>query len=193
MNKGTCKIMKYLSLGSFLFIVLLHPHFLEARLQFCKPSGKIKGKMPPSDYCHEDDSICCIKGRYYTTYECSPPVSGSTKAVLNLNSFEDGGDGGKPSKCDDKYHSDHTPVVALSTGWYSSGSRCLKNITISAKGRSVNAMVVDECDSSMGCDKNHDYLPPCDNNIVDASQDVWRALGVPLEDWGDLDITWTDA
>ncbi|RVW30612.1 putative ripening-related protein 1 [Vitis vinifera] len=61
-------------------------------------------------------------------------------------------------------HSDDTPVVALSTGM---------------------------CDSTMGCDEDHDYQPPCPNNIVDASKAVWEALGVPLADWGELDITWT--
>ncbi|KAK4418643.1 Kiwellin-1 [Sesamum alatum] len=186
--------MRNLSLGAFLLVFLLFsPNSSEARHHVCKPSGKVKGKKPSPDHCNEDDSICCIKGRYYTTYKCSPPVSGSTKAILNLNGFEKGGDGYKPSKCDNKYHSDDTPVVALSTGWYNGGWRCLNNITISANGRNVEAMVVDECDSSMGCDADHDYLPPCDNNIVSASKAVWKALGVPLEDWGELDITWSDA
>ncbi|KAL6290263.1 hypothetical protein ACE6H2_007773 [Prunus campanulata] len=190
----------------------------------------------------------------YPTYTCSPPLSGSTKAYLTLNSFEAGGDGGGPSECDNKYHNDNTPVVALSTGWYSNGGRCHNNITISANGRSVVAMVVDECDSTEGCgdgggpsecdnkyhndntpvvalstgwynnggrchnnitisangrsvvamvvdecdstegcDADHDYQPPCPNNIVDASKAVWKALGVPEDNWGGLDITWSDA
>lgn len=54
-------------------------------------------------------------------------------------------------------------------------------------------MVVDECDSTMGCDSDHDFQPPCPNNIVDASKAVWKALGVPEKDWGELDITWSDA
>ncbi|KAI3444561.1 hypothetical protein Pfo_001226 [Paulownia fortunei] len=167
---------------------------LDARLQSCKPSGKIRGKKPPPGECNqENDSDCCQAGKLYTTYKCSPPVSGSTKAVLTINSFEEGGDGGAPSECDNQYHSDNTPVVALSTGWYSGGSRCLNNITISANGRSATAMVVDECDSTMGCDEDHDYQPPCPNNIVDASKAVWKALGVPEDDWGGLDITWSDA
>ncbi|KAF7825164.1 putative ripening-related protein 1 [Senna tora] len=101
-----------------------------------------------------------------------------------------GGDGGGPSECDNQYHSDDTPVVALSTGWFDHRSRCLNNITISANGKSVVAMVVDECDSTMGCDEDNDYQPPCDNNIVDASKAVWKALGVPQAQWGGLDITW---
>ncbi|KAL8500033.1 hypothetical protein ACS0TY_019868 [Phlomoides rotata] len=144
---------------------------LEARLQSCNPSGKIRGITPPKGQCNqENDSDCCKAGELYTTYKCSPPVSGNTKAHLTINSFQKGGDGGGPSECDNQYHSDDTPVVALSTGWYSGGSRCLKNVDISGNGRSVTAMVVDECDSTMGCDEDHDYQPPCPNNIVDASK-----------------------
>nr|GEZ69908.1 hypothetical protein [Tanacetum cinerariifolium] len=40
------------------------------------------------------------------------------------------------------------------------------------------AMVVDEYDSTMGCDADHDYQLPCPNNIVDASKAAWKALGV---------------
>ncbi|KAL2457698.1 Uncharacterized protein Adt_46281 [Abeliophyllum distichum] len=187
--------MKSLSLGALLFALLfLATHFSEARHQACNPSGKIIGKKPPPGQCNkENDSDCCKQGKTYPTYKCSPLVSGSTKAVLTINSFEKGGDGGAPSECDNKYHSDNTPVVALSTGWYSGGSRCLNNITVSANGRSVTAMVVDECDSTMGCDDDHDYQPPCPNNIVDASKAVWKALGVPEDNWGELDITWSDA
>ncbi|CAA2992643.1 putative ripening-related protein 1 [Olea europaea var. sylvestris] len=187
--------MKNLRVGALLFVLLfLATHFSEARLQACNPSGKIIGKKPPPGQCNpQNDSDCCKQGKSYPTYKCSPSVSGSTKAVLTINSFEKGGDGGAPSECDNKYHSDNTPVVALSTGWYSGGSRCLNNITISANGRSVTAMVVDECDSTMGCDDDHDYQPPCPNNIVDASKAVWKALGVPEDNWGELDITWSDA
>ncbi|XP_015167201.1 putative ripening-related protein 1 isoform X2 [Solanum tuberosum] len=150
--------------------------------------------MPPPGQCNpENDSDCCKQGKMYTTYKCSPPVTGNTKAVLTLNSFQKGGDGGGPSECDNQYHSDDTPVVALSTGWYSGGDRCLNYITVSANGRSVKAKVVDECDSTMGCDDEHDYQPPCPNNIVDASKAVWEALGIPEGDWGDYDITWSDA
>ncbi|KAK1428185.1 hypothetical protein QVD17_17014 [Tagetes erecta] len=94
-------------------------------------------------------------------------------------------------ECDNQYHSDDTPVVALSTGWYKGGDRCHKHITINGNGRSVKAVVVDECDSTMGCDADHDYQPPCPNNIVDASKAVWKALGVSEDNWGDLDITCT--
>ncbi|GKB13186.1 putative ripening-related protein 5 [Tanacetum coccineum] len=140
----------------------------------------------------ENDSDCCVQGKFYTTYTCSPPVTSGTKATLTINSFQKGGDGGGPSECDNQYHSDDTPVVALSTGWYKGGDRCHKYITINGNGRSVKAMVVDECDSTMGCDSDHDYQPPCPNNIVDASKAVWKALGVSEDNWGDLDITWSE-
>ncbi|KAJ4726950.1 RlpA-like double-psi beta-barrel domain containing protein [Melia azedarach] len=159
----------------------------------CRPSSKIKGKKSPSGHCTtENDADCCLEGKLYTTYKCSPPVSTHTKAYLRLNSFQKGGDGGRPSKCDNQYHSDDTPVVALSTGWFNKKSRCLNNITITTNGRSVVALVVDECDSTMGCDSDHDYRPPCANNFVDASKAVWKALRIPLQQWGDLEITWTD-
>ncbi|MED6217090.1 hypothetical protein PIB30_014548 [Stylosanthes scabra] len=175
-----------------IFLVITNCLFSEA--QKCRPSGRIIGKKPPPGQCNtENDSDCCKEGKAYTTYECSPPVTSHTKATLTLNSFEKGGDGGSPSECDNKYHSDDTPVVALSTGWFNNKSRCLNNITISANGRSVVAMVVDECDSRKGCDEDHDYQPPCNNNIVDASKAVWEALGVPHDQWGEIEITWLDA
>ncbi|KAK9274191.1 hypothetical protein L1049_019005 [Liquidambar formosana] len=152
------------------------------------------GKKPPPGQCNtEDDSECCQEGKFYTTYKCSPPVSHTTKAVLTINSFEESGDGGAPSECDNKYHSDDTPVVALSTGWFNNQKRCLKNIIIYGNRRSVKAMVVDECDSSAGCDADHDYQPPCPNNVVDASKAVWKALGVPQNEWGEMDVYWSDA
>ncbi|KAL8500042.1 hypothetical protein ACS0TY_019877 [Phlomoides rotata] len=187
-------MMNIRKVASLAVLLILAAQSSEARLQSCNPSGKIRGITPPKGQCNqENDSDCCKAGELYTTYKCSPPVSGNTKAHLTINSFQKGGDGGGPSECDNQYHSDDTPVVALSTGWYSGGSRCLKNVVVSGNGRSVTAMVVDECDSTMGCDEDHDYQPPCPNNIVDASKAVWKALGVPEDNWGDLDITWSDA
>ncbi|KAK9147535.1 hypothetical protein Scep_006292 [Stephania cephalantha] len=164
---------------------------LRVEAQACKPSGAVRGKKPASGYCVEDD-VCCIPGRLYTTYKCSPSVTMRTKAVLTINSFEKGGDDDVPAKCDGKYHSDDTLIVALSTGWFNHKERCFNNITITGNGRRVMAMVVDERDSSLGCDKEHDYLPPYPNNMVDASKAVWKALGVPVNDWGDMDIVWSD-
>ncbi|KAK9103599.1 hypothetical protein Sjap_020853 [Stephania japonica] len=162
--------------------------------QACEPSGNVRGRKPPPGQCNtENHSDCCKQGKLYPVYKCSPQATSNTKAVLTINSFEKGGDGGGPSECDNQYHSDDTPIVALSTGWFSHRQRCFNNITIHGNGRSVVAMVVDECDSTAGCDNDHDYQPPCPNNIVDASKAVWMALGVPESDWGGLDITWSDA
>ncbi|CAN4119077.1 unnamed protein product [Withania somnifera] len=147
--------MKSSSFGAYLVVLLVFAtltYCLDARLQACHPSGKIRGIKPPPGQCNpENYSDCCKQGKIYTTYKCSPLVTGNTKAVLTPNSFQKGGDGGGPS----------------------------------------NAKVVDECDSTMGCDDEHDYQPPCPNNIVDASKAVWEALGIPEGDWGDYDITWS--
>ncbi|CAN4125700.1 unnamed protein product [Withania somnifera] len=178
--------MKNSTIGTSTLALLIFAtltYCLDARLQACHPSGKIRAIKPPPGQCNpENDSHCC-KQEMYTTYKCSPPVTGNTKA---------GGDGGGPSECDNQYHSNGIPVVALSTGWYSGGDWCLNYITVSAN-RSLKAKVVDGCDSTMGCDDEHDYQPPCPNNIVDASKEVWEALGIPKGDWGDYDITWSDA
>nr|GMD31612.1 putative ripening-related protein 1 [Ipomoea batatas] len=190
--------MKTSSLGTFLIVLLAFATLTQSclaagRLQACQPSGKIRGIKPPPGKCNQENgSECCKQGQLYTTYKCSPAVIGATRAILTLNSFEKGGDGGGPSECDNHYHSDEKHVVALSTGWYSGGDRCLNYIKISANGRTVTAMVVDECDSTMGCDDEHDYQPPCRNNIVDASKSVWEALGLDQNE-GQHEITWTDA
>ncbi|KAG9448085.1 hypothetical protein H6P81_014213 [Aristolochia fimbriata] len=178
------------------FSLALALAFLQAaEAQRCQPSGKLKGKKPPRGKCNtENNSECCAEGKYYSTYKCSPPVSGGrTKAVLTLNSFQKGGDGGGPSYCDGKYHSNNTPVVALSTGWFNNKKRCHHNITIIGNGHRVKAMVVDECDSTKGCDEEHDYQPPCAYNHVDASKAVWRALKVPATKWGWMDVVWSDS
>ncbi|KAK8702551.1 hypothetical protein V6N13_020901 [Hibiscus sabdariffa] len=162
--------------------------------QTCDPSGNIQGTTPPPGQCNqENDAECCVEGEVYATYTCSPPVSDSTPATLTINSFQEGGDGGGPSKCDNQYHSDDEPVVALSTGWFGQSSRCNKFININGNGNNVTALVVDECDSRVGCDDEHAYQPPCRNNIVDASKAVWTALGVPESEQGELDVTWSDA
>nr|XP_010933166.1 putative ripening-related protein 2 [Elaeis guineensis] len=157
----------------------------------CSPSGELVGKAGNCNT--ENNSECCQAGRKYPQYHCSPTVTGATRATMTINSFEEGGEGGGPSECDGKYHKDSESVVALSTGWYNQGSRCGKNIKINANGNSVLAKVVDECDSVNGCDAEHDFQPPCHNNIVDASHAVWKALKIPDSQIGDYEITWSDA
>ncbi|XP_074573394.1 uncharacterized protein LOC141829782 [Curcuma longa] len=155
----------------------------------CNPSGYLPGK---SGHCDPGfDSDCCQPGKSYPQYRCSPPVSGNTRAQLTVNCFQENCDGGAPSECDGQYHSDKDLVVALSTGWYHGGSRCHKMIRINGNGRSVVAKVVDECDSVNGCDDEHDFQPPCPNNVVDGSPAVWAALGIDT-DVGVYDITWSD-
>ncbi|XP_055962495.1 kiwellin-1-like [Mercurialis annua] len=175
-----------------IFLILI---LNSAESQSCSPSGKIRGVKPPPGQCNQEhDSDCCIQGKMYTTFKCSPPVTGNTKATMTINSFVKGGDGGGPSECDNQYHADDELVVALSTGWFNNKSRCLKYVNIHGNGRSVRAKVVDECDSTMGCDSDHDYQPPCPNNIVDASKAVWSGLGISdPDDVGSLDISWSDA
>uniref|UniRef100_A0A453Q759 Uncharacterized protein n=1 Tax=Aegilops tauschii subsp. strangulata TaxID=200361 RepID=A0A453Q759_AEGTS len=130
---------------------------------------------------------CCEAGKAYPTYRCSPPVvAGATRAIMTLNDFDEGGDGGDPSACDAVFHRNSERVVALSTGWYAGGSRCGDRIRIRANGRSVLAKVVDECD------REHAFQPPCRNNVVDASQAVWDALGITGEEVGEYGITWSD-
>ncbi|KAF8672387.1 hypothetical protein HU200_049591 [Digitaria exilis] len=68
-------------------------------------------------------------------------------------------------------------------------NRCNKKIRISAKGRSVLAKVVDECDSVHGCDEEHDFQPPCRNNVLNASPGVWKALKLN-ESIGELKPVW---
>lgn len=180
--------MIFLILFSMLVIVFIS----SVDSQSCNQSGQLKGKKPPHGKCVNDPD-CREQGKFYTTYTCSPPVAKQTKATLTINNFEKGGDGGAPSECDNKYHSNDTPVVALSTGWYNKGKRCSKFVNIHYKGKSVKAKVVDECDSTVGCDEDHGFQPPCPNNIVDGSKAVWEALGVPKSDWGEAKVTWSDA
>ncbi|KDP44017.1 hypothetical protein JCGZ_05484 [Jatropha curcas] len=155
--------------------------------------GNPSPPSPPSnDNCKPYGTLTC-KGKSYPKYSCSPPVTSSTRAKLTLNDFSEGGDGGDKSECDEKYHEKTERVVALSTGWYAGGTRCLKMIKITASnGRSVEAKVVDECDSRNGCDTEHAGQPPCKNNIVDGSDAVWEALGLN-KDVGVVDVTWSMA
>lgn len=145
-----------------------------------------------SNGCQQSGTLSC-NGNEYPTYECSPTITSSTPAILTNNDFSEGGDGGDPSKCDEQFHSNDELIVALSTGWFSGGTRCNQMISIQAtNGNSVKAKVVDECDSMHGCDKAHAGQRPCDNNIVDASNAVWKALGLNTDD-GRVDITWSTA
>ncbi|XP_063945800.1 kiwellin-1 [Daucus carota subsp. sativus] len=186
-------MMKHIYFCLIQFLVFYNLSFISVEAQECQSSGTIAGTSPPNGQCNTAyGAACCEQDKIYDIFTCSPPLSGATTATLTLNSFEDNGDGGAPSECDQKYHSNETPVVALSTGWFNNMSRCNKNIVIYGNGMSVTAVVVDECDSTTGCDQDHAYQPPCDDNIVDASEAVWTALGVPRSEWGSMQISWSD-
>ncbi|XP_038679570.1 kiwellin-like [Tripterygium wilfordii] len=147
---------------------------------------------PGGGGCQSSGTLTC-GGNSYKKYKCSPPVTSSTKALLTLNDFSKGGDGGAPSESDERWHEKTERVVALSTGWYNGGSRCGRNIRINASnGRSVVVKVVDECDSENGCDADHAGQPPCRNNIVDGSDAVWDALGLN-KGRGVVDVSWSMA
>ncbi|PAN46731.1 hypothetical protein PAHAL_9G211000 [Panicum hallii] len=109
---------------------------------------------------------------------------GGTPAVMTVNGFQRGESGGGPAACDGHFHSDGELIVALSTGWFAGGHRCHRAIRITSgrTGRSVEARVVDECDSRRGCR----------GNIVDSSPAVWRALGLDTNA-GEVPVTWSDA
>ena len=185
---------KLLAALVLLQVLSLHAHAAKhkqpgAGAGTCRASGVLHGK---AGKCKKiNGAECCVEGRSYPQFRCSPPVSAKTPATLTLNSFEKGKDGGGPSECDNAYHSDEEKVVALSTGWFSNMARCGHRIKISANGNSVYAKVVDECDSVHGCDDEHNFEPPCDNNIVDASPAVWDALGLD-QSVGMVDITWSE-
>ncbi|XP_066386913.1 putative ripening-related protein 7 [Miscanthus floridulus] len=110
--------------------------------------------------------------------------SGGSFAVMTVNRFQKGEDGGGAAACDGRFHSDDDLIVALSSGWYAGGKRCHKKIRITSAdtGRTVEATVVDECDSSHGCK----------NNILDSSPAVWKKLGLHT-DVGEVHVTWSDA
>ncbi|KAK2968847.1 hypothetical protein RJ640_000826 [Escallonia rubra] len=164
---------------SVLLVVFLCIASLDVEAQICEPSGTIKGTKPPKECSKRNLSTCCVEGQVYSTYDCSPPVTSHTTAQLTLRTF-----GNHPCQCDGLYRSDDLLIVALSTGWFEDYDRCLRKITISANGKNVAAEVLDECDSSKGCDKDHAYQPPCANNVVGASSAVWKALGVSRDKWG---------
>uniref|UniRef100_A0A0E0LE31 Uncharacterized protein n=1 Tax=Oryza punctata TaxID=4537 RepID=A0A0E0LE31_ORYPU len=142
----------------------------------CCLSGYLPGKSGNCEKSNDPD--CCEDSKTYPQYRCSPPVTATTSAVLTLNSFEKGKDGGGPSECNNAYHSDGELVVALSTVWFAGMARCGHRVRITAangNGRSVVAKVVDECDSVHGCDGEHNYEPPCETT----SSTPRRRCGTP--------------
>uniref|UniRef100_A0A804LYB4 Ripening-related protein grip22 n=1 Tax=Zea mays TaxID=4577 RepID=A0A804LYB4_MAIZE len=56
-----------------------------------------------------------------------------TPAVMTVNGFERGEDGGGAASCDGSFHSDDKLIVALSSRWYAGGKRCGEAIRITAE------------------------------------------------------------
>ncbi|KAL6883477.1 hypothetical protein ACP4OV_010891 [Aristida adscensionis] len=159
----------------------------------CRATGFLVGKGHRCN--RQQGSECCVSGRRYPQFRCSPPVSKRTPATLTLNGFESGESGGAPGACDGRFHRDSEMVVALSSGWLRLDGvhRCNKKVRVTGShGKSVVARVVDECDSVNGCDAEHNFEPPCASNVVDASPAVWKALGLDT-DLGEVHVTWSDA
>ncbi|CAN6293138.1 unnamed protein product [Urochloa humidicola] len=168
---------KQLALLAALVVVLL----LQASSLVDAARHHDRKKPKPDDPCREGAGLLGHKD-----HGCSSPAvsshGGGTPAVMTVNGFDKGEDGGGPSECDGKFHKDSEMLVALSTGWYAGGRRCHKPIRITHNGRTVVARVVDECDSRHGCK----------NNIVDTSKAVWHALGLDTK-IGEVPVTWSDA
>ncbi|KAJ1694112.1 hypothetical protein LUZ63_010810 [Rhynchospora breviuscula] len=179
---------------SILLIFLSLPNLNRAAIRIvigtCHASSYLTGK---AGFCTtENYADCCKEGQLYPQYRCSPVISNTTDAVMDVGGFSQGSDGGSPAECDSNYHNDTDMVVALSTGWYNGGSRCLKKIRINGNGESVLATVVDECDSLNGCTADQNFETPCPYNVINASPGVWGALGIST-DKKEVPITWSDA
>uniref|UniRef100_A0A103XI24 Barwin-like endoglucanase n=1 Tax=Cynara cardunculus var. scolymus TaxID=59895 RepID=A0A103XI24_CYNCS len=164
-----------------LFCILITLFLSSTEAQSCNSNEKLAGKN--SLLGRLNDSDRCKNGKFSVASKGSPLVVGNTNSIMTINSFEKGGDGGQPSECDGKYHSDDTLIVALSSKWYNHGQRCFKLINIYYNDKSMQATVVDECDSNKGCR----------DDIVDASKAVWKALEVPKDEFGETTVTWSDA
>ncbi|KAL6642897.1 hypothetical protein ACP70R_021078 [Stipagrostis hirtigluma subsp. patula] len=165
----------------------------EASAATCHPSGFVHGKGRHCNSSENGSENCCVTGKRYPRFRCSPPVSARTPAILRFSRFDNGEDDQRIALCDDRAHRDSELVVTLSSGWLRLGGtdRCNKKIRVVANGRSVVAKVVDECDSADGCDEEHDFEPPCRNNVVNGSPAVWKALRLN-ESIGELKVTWSD-
>ncbi|KAF0906535.1 hypothetical protein E2562_011515 [Oryza meyeriana var. granulata] len=168
-------------------------HGVSAAAGSCHASGYVHGK---ETRCPKGSPDCCVVGKSYPRFRCSPPVSAKTPAILTLKVFDNGEDGG-PTSCDMRFHRNTELVVALSSGWLrldgGARRRCNGRIRVAAaaNGRSVVARVVDECDSVNGCREEDGYSPPCRNNVVGGSPAVWKKLGLN-ESVGEFEVTWSD-
>lgn len=125
-----------------------------------------------------DSSSLVIDSSAASTGSLSSPVTGSnsesckTTGRLTYNNFSGSGPGSSGGgACTGGFYSDSQLVIALATPIFNGGSNCGKEVTIRYGGKSVKAVVVDECASSDGCPAN----------ALDASKGVWNVLGINLD------------
>lgn len=177
----------------FVLLQIMCFPFHEVSAATCHASGVIHGM---GRNCNRENGLdsCCIAGRRYPQFRCSPPVSNKTPAIMTVNRFENGEDHvTRMTSCDMRFHRDKELLVTLSSGWLKldGKNRCNKKIRVHANERSVLAKVVDECDSVNGCNEENDFEPPCRNNVLNASPGVWKALRLN-QTIGELKVTWSD-
>jgi hypothetical protein len=151
----------------------------------CESFGILQAKDTGNGKC----SLEPVLDIQFDKFLCSPEITSSTNAVMSWNDFAEGGSGGWPSYCDGIYHSNTENVIALSTGWFDNLSNCGREIEITIDGKTARGIVVDECDSRLGCDPEHAFLPPCKNNIIDTSRAIWDELGLDTN-VGLFDVEW---
>lgn len=147
---------------ALLQILLCFPSHEVSAAATCHASGVLRGK---GQHCSKERGLdsCCVAGKRYPQFKCSPPVSSKTPAIMTFTRFENGEDVIRQTSCDQRFHRDKELLVILSSGWLrlDGTNRCNMKIRISAaNGRSVVAKVVDECDSVSGCDEKHTTLDP---------------------------------
>ncbi|KAM3245214.1 hypothetical protein ACQJBY_056498 [Aegilops geniculata] len=110
---------------------------------------------------------------------CTASEVGDLPAVMSVNGFENGEEGG-PASCDGQYHSDDLFLVSMASKWYGPGLRCGRMISIKRLiGTSVQAMVVDDCGDG------------CGDNEISTSAAVWKALGIDTST-GEVPVLWSD-
>ncbi|GLT84593.1 hypothetical protein SLE2022_028140 [Rubroshorea leprosula] len=102
------------SCALFLLCLIFLGATLGAEAGTCKPSGKLRGKRPPKG--HQKGNAT----NSMTLLLCGRQVLHYIQVFTPI-------------------HSDDEPVVALSTGWYNKGSRCLKYINIHGNGGTIKA------------------------------------------------------
>ncbi|XP_024515302.1 probable receptor-like protein kinase At5g20050 [Selaginella moellendorffii] len=149
----------------------------------CNPAQSFVYTAPTIDEDH------CATNTTYYLYDCSPPVSRRrpNPAILYYIELDNG------SRCEEKKYQPSDLVASMATGWYNyqrPGGACGRNVTITAlNGRTVTAMVVDECTAMAGCTAATSFYPPCSPKSLGATQGVWEALGYKISE-GIIDITW---